>query len=189
MRKLISHMHISLDAFACSESHDFDWIKVDEEIFDHGHHHIAAADVAFFGRNTFALMESYWPTAANKPDASKHDREHSQWYKQVTKYVFSNTLQQSEISNATILTGNIEEQVINIKKQPGGNIIILGSPGLVHSLQKLNLIDEYLLNINPVILGNGTRMFDACVDRTKLTLLDSNQFKCGVVNVRYRVEK
>ena len=182
-------MHISLDAFANSELKDFDWIKVDEEIFDHGHHHIEKATTALYGRNTFDLMQSYWPTAADKPDATKHEKEHGAWYKSVEKIVVSKTMKPNEGPDYSIASNDLLQHITKIKNESGGDIIILGSPSLVHSLQQLNLIDEYFLNINPVLLGKGTPMFHKSVDRTKLTLLEEYRHTNGVLSVRYCVQK
>ena len=69
MRKIISFMHISLDGFVAGPNGEMDWIKVDEEIFDHVGKRISKVDTALYGRVTYQMMENYWPTAANKPTA------------------------------------------------------------------------------------------------------------------------
>ena len=80
-------MHISLDGFVSGLNGEMDWIKVDEEIFSYGHKRISETDTALYGRVTYEMMESYWPKAADQPDASIHDIEHSKWYKNVHKIV------------------------------------------------------------------------------------------------------
>ena len=71
-------MHLSLDGFVAGPNGEMDWIKADEEIFDHVGKRISQGDTALYGRVTYQLMESYWPTAANKPNTTKHDMEHSE---------------------------------------------------------------------------------------------------------------
>ena len=76
MRKIISFMHVSLDGFVAGPNGEMNWIKVDEEIFDYVGKRIGESDTALYGRVTYDMMEGYWPTAGDGPDASKHDIEH-----------------------------------------------------------------------------------------------------------------
>ena len=92
MRKIISFMHISLDGFVAGPNGEMDWIKVNEEIFDHVGKRISQGDTSLYGRVTYEMMENYWPTAADKPTASNHDIQHSKWYKKVHKVVLSKTM-------------------------------------------------------------------------------------------------
>src|SRR5204863_1904533 len=80
MRKIISFMHISLDGFVAGLNGEMDWIKVDEEIFDHVGRRISEGDTALYGRVTYQMMENYWPTAADKQTATRHEIQHSKWY-------------------------------------------------------------------------------------------------------------
>lgn len=72
MRKIISFMHIALDGFVAGPNGEMNWIKVDDEIFDHVGERVSKSDTALYGRATFDMMEGYWPTAGDAPDASKH---------------------------------------------------------------------------------------------------------------------
>ena len=92
MRKLILSLHTSLDGFVAGSNGEMDWIKLDDEIFDLVGKFTVEADTALYGRKTYQMMESYWPTAADKPDATKHDIEHSQWYNKVNTVILSRTL-------------------------------------------------------------------------------------------------
>src|SRR6478736_2054994 len=104
MRKIISFMHISLDGFVAGPNGEMNWIKVDQEIFDHVAKRIDASDTALYGRKTYEMMEGYWPTAGDKPKASKHDIEHSQWYKKAHKVVLSKTMKGQSLNNTTIIS-------------------------------------------------------------------------------------
>ena len=77
MRKIISFMHISLDGFVAGPNGEMDWIKADEELFAYVGQRISKGDTALYGRVTYQMMENYWPTAADKPNATSHEREHS----------------------------------------------------------------------------------------------------------------
>jgi len=189
MRKLISFMHISLDGFVAGPKGEMDWIKVDEELFDFVGKRIANTNTAMYGRKTYEMMEGYWPTAGNKPNASKHDVEHSQWYKKVNKVVLSKTMKDKNLLNTTIISENLVERINEIKKQPGSEIAVFGSPSATHELIKLNLIDGYWLFVNPVILGKGVPLFSDIKDKIKLKLLSSHQFAIGVTELNYEVER
>src|SRR6476661_7654374 len=104
MRKLISFMHISLDGFVAGPNGEMGWIKVDEEIFDHVGKRIGEGDTALYGRVTYQMMENYWPAAGAKPNASKHDIEHSAWYNKIHKVVLSKTMEEEGLANTTIIS-------------------------------------------------------------------------------------
>lgn len=86
-------MHLSLDGFVAGPKGEMDWIKTDEEIFDYVGKRISQGDTALYGRVTYQMMESYWPTAADQRTATKHDIEHSAWYSKVHKVVLSKTME------------------------------------------------------------------------------------------------
>ena len=182
-------MHISLDGFVAGPNGEMDWIKVDEEIFDHVGKRISEGDTALYGRVTYQMMESYWPTAADQPGASKHDIEHSKWYANVHKVVLSKTLNDANLTNTTILSDNLSDNINEIKRQEGTDILLFGSPTATHSLMHLNLIDGYWLFVNPIILGEGIPLFVNIKDKIKLKLLTSHQFGCGVTELNYVVER
>jgi dihydrofolate reductase len=189
MRKVISFMHISLDGFVAGLNGEMDWIKVDEEIFDHVGKRISQGDTALYGRVTFEMMESYWPTAGDKPDASKHDIEHAKWYNNAHKVVLSKTMEGASLTNTTIISDNLSNKINEIKQQPGADILVFGSPTATHSLIQHELVDGYWLFVNPVILGRGIPLFTQIQDKIKLELLTTRQFACGVTELNYMVDK
>ena len=189
MRKIISFMHISLDGFVAGPNGEMDWIKVDEEIFDHVGKRISEGDTALYGRVTYQMMENYWPTAADKPTASKHDIEHSKWYSKVHKVVLSKTMKDAGLTNTTIISDNLVDNINKIKQQPGNDIALFGSPTATHSLMQLDLIDGYWLFVNPIILGRGIPLFANVKDKINLKLLNTRQFTCGVTELDYIVDR
>jgi len=190
MRKIISFMHISLDGFVAGPNGEMGWIKVDEEIFDYVGKRISEGDTALYGRVTYQMMESYWPAAGAKPAASKHDIEHSKWYNNVHKVVLSKTLEEADLTNATIISKNIPARINEIKQQGSKEILLFGSPTATHALIQQNLIDGYWLFVNPIILGRGIPLFTDVKDRIKLKLLPTTrQFSCGVTELNYAVER
>jgi len=192
MNKLISFMHISLDGFVAGPNGEMDWINVDEEIFDYVGKRISEGGTALYGRVTYEMMESYWPTAGNAPGASKHDIEHSKWYNKVHKVVLSKTMKSTGLTNTQIISDNLANEINEIKRSRDGgskDILIFGSPTATHSLLPLNLIDGYWLFVNPVILGRGIPLFTGVNDKTKLKLVTTHQFACGVTELNYVVDR
>lgn len=189
MRKIISFMHISLDGFVAGPNGEMDWIKVDEEIFDHVGKRINESDTALYGRVTYQMMESYWPTAGDEPNASKHDIEHSKWYKQAHKIVLSKTMEGESLANTKIIGDNLSHSINELKQQTGNDILLFGSPTATHSLIQLDLIDGYWLFVNPIILGQGIPLFAGFKNKIKLQLLTSHQFISGVTALDYLLEK
>ena len=189
MRKIISFMHISLDGFVAGPNGEMNWIKVDEEIFDHVEKRIGESDMALYGRVTYQMMENYWPTAADGPNASKHDIEHSKWYKQAHKIVLSKTMRGEDLTNTTIISDNLADSINKIKQQAGSEILLFGSPSATHALIQLNLIDGYWLFVNPVVLGHGIPLFADIKDQIKLKLLTTRQFTSGVTGLDYIVDR
>lgn len=185
MRKIVLFIHTSLDGFAANANNKLDWVHVDEEIFDYAAQRTNEADTALYGRVTYELMQSYWPTAADKPDASKHDKEHSTWYKAVNKVILSNTMQGQILKNTSIISDNIESRIQNLKEKEGKEIIIFGSPSAAHALMQFDLIDDYWLFVNPVLLGNGKPIFANISGLKKLKLISSHTFSSGVVCLNY----
>ena len=164
---------------------EMDWIHVDEEIFDYVGDHTNASDTALYGRVTYEMMEGYWPTASEQPNASKHDIEHSRWYNRVGKVVLSRSLKGRQIPNTHIISENLPEQITALKNKPGKNIYIFGSPTAAHDLMQHDLIDEYWLFVNPVLIGAGTPVFANITERARLNLLETKVFSSGVVCLHY----
>lgn len=186
MRNVVLFMHVSLDSFVAGPNGEMDWINIDDEMFDYAGKQTDEADTALYGRVTYQMMESYWPTAGDKPNASKHDKQHSAWYNKVAKVVVSKTLQQENLKNTIIISDNIPAEIIKLKQVTGKNILMFGSPAVGHTLMAENLVDDYWLFVNPVLLGQGIPMFKNIKEKTKLQLVESTTFKSGVVSLHYK---
>lgn len=178
-------MHTSLDGFVAGPKGELNWAKLDNEIFDFVATMTDRADTALYGRITYQLMESYWPSAADHPNASKHDKEHAAWYKKVSKVVLSKTISETELDNTKIISGQLADNINKIKNQEGKNILIFGSPTASHSLLSEGLIDEFWLFVNPVLLGEGIPLFNGIRETTKLDLIETKTFACGVIALHY----
>ena len=178
-------MHSSADGFVAGPNKEMNWIHVDDEIFDYAGNQTDEADTALYGRVTYQMMEAYWPTAADKPSASKHDIHHSRWYNNVEKVVLSRTMKGANLKKTTIISENIAEEINKLKQKNGKNIVIFGSPGAGHSLMKENLIDEFWIFVNPIILGHGIALSTEMKEKIKLKLLSCKVFTSGVMGLQY----
>jgi dihydrofolate reductase len=185
MKKLVLFMHISLDGFVAGPNGEMDWIHVDEQIFDYVVKLTDQTDIAMYGRKTYQMMDSYWPNAGSKLNASKHDIEHSRWYNRVQKVVISNSLKGKDTFDTKIIGENLIKQVQELKQQDGKNIMIFGSPTASHTLMQYNLIDEYWLFLNPILLGSGIPIFKNINEITQFNLIESKVFASGVVELHY----
>src|SRR5437762_1479573 len=171
MRNLVLFMHVSLDGFTAGPNGELDWITVDEEVWREVIELQSTADAALFGRVNYQGFESYWPTVPTNPNASPNELEHARWLEQTPKYVFSTTLEQVTWKNTRIVTENIAEEIANLKQQSGKNLLFFGGASLAQIPVREGLIDEYRLLVNPVVLGQGSRLFQDVPERIPLKLV------------------
>lgn len=191
MRKLTWFMHVSLDGFVQGEQEwDLGWIKIDEEVKqDANETFFRNFDTVLWGRHTYLEMYRVWPNIHHYPDTTEHDIRYAAWINKTKKVVFSTTLENVEWDNTTLIKENTIEEVQKLKNQDGGDVIIIGSPGLAQSFIQHNLIDEFRLNVNPIILGNGLPLFKNIQSRIPLELIESKTLRSGVVGLVYRLKK
>ena|SRR3990172_3192954 len=185
MRKLVLFMHTSLDGCVAGPNGELDWIPYDRELEIYAEGIVNTVGSPMYGRVTYEMMKSYWPTVLKDSSASKHDMDHAQWLENVEKIVFSKTLKKADWNNTRVISGNIAEEVSRLKKQQGKPVVIFGSPTLAHTCMGLDLIDEYQLTVSPVILGSGKALFKEIKNRTNLKLINAKTFNSGVVGFHY----
>jgi dihydrofolate reductase len=188
MRKIISMLHLSLDGFAAGPNDELNWIAYDNELEAYSHSLHARCDAVIWGRRTYQGMASYWLSVPGDPNSSPAELEHARWLEQSTKIVVSRTLDRIEwagAKNVVLIKDNLGDEINKIKEQPGQDIWFLGSTQLLQSFMRLDLIDEYRFNINPIVLGQGKPLFTDVNRSFKLKLLDEKTFKSGVVGLIY----
>jgi dihydrofolate reductase len=178
MRKVIAAINVTVDGF-CDHTAGLP----DEEIHLHYAELLGQGDVILYGRTTYQLME-FWRTILEKPSEEKSMNDFALAIDKIQKIVFSHTLKNVDWKSAELATRNLEEEVLSLKQQPGKDILV-GSPGLIVALTKLNLIDEYQLCVHPVIAGNGLPLFKNITDRTILKLVKTKIFSGGAVILYY----
>lgn len=100
-------MHVSLDGYVAGPNGELDWVKVNDEIFYYVGKRISKGDTALYGRVTYDMMENYWPAAGAKPNATRHEIEHSNWYARVHKVVVSKSMKDMTLPNTSIVSDNL----------------------------------------------------------------------------------
>lgn len=185
MRKLVLFAHMSLDGFAGDKNGGLDFLTYDDELQQFAEELVKTVGAPVYGKNTYHLMEGYWPTVLNNPNANRKSLEHAQWVQEIPKIVFSTTMTSADWNNTTLIKDNVVEEVNKLKQQAGKDLVIFGSPGLAKSFMNLGLIDEYKLTLHPVILGEGISLFDSNNQMSKLKLLESKTLGSGVVTLHY----
>jgi len=185
MKKIIAFEWLSLDGFIGGPNGETDWFVWDEEIEKCAKEFQTTIDTMLFGRTTYEIMAGYWPTLAS----STENQMITDFMNDTNKIVFSKTLEKVEWKNSILVREIIPEEIKKIKHQTGRNIIIYGSGSIVSQLMKLDLIDEYQLMINPVVLGSGKPLFQNVKEKSKLKLLNTKTFTSGNVLLTFQADK
>lgn len=182
MRKVILFNMVTLDGFFEGPNKEIDWHNVDEEFNEFAREQLDSVDTLLFGRVTYDMMASYWPT----PLGIKDDPVIAGKMNAKAKVVFTNTLDKAAWNNTSIAKGETSGEIMKLKQQPGKDLIVFGSATLAARLTKNGLIDEYRVMVNPVILGGGKPLFE-CINKTiKLKLINTRTFKSGNVLLYYQ---
>jgi dihydrofolate reductase len=176
---------MTVDGFFEGKNKDISWHHVDDEFNDFAIDQLDSADMLFFGRLTYELMAGYWPT----PEAIKNDPLVSERMNAISKVVFSTTLNKADWYNTILIKNNIEKEIRKLKQNGKKDIFIFGSADLSAKLIPLNLIDEYRIMINPVILVEGVPLFKQSSVPIYLRLLEAKRFHSGIVLLIYEPKR
>jgi dihydrofolate reductase len=187
MRKITVFNFLTLNGFYKGIDEDISWhrhggeeAKYAQDAADPEH-----PNALLFGRITYQMMAGFWPTEAGLQTNARV----AQGMNRSEKFVFSSTLKTAEWAGTKILSGDIVEETIRLKKSPGADITILGSGSIITQLAPKGLIDGFILMIDPVVLGSGTSLLGGMSGKLDLTLTHSRAFKSGVVLLNYDVKK
>lgn len=185
MRKIFLFMMVSLDGYFEGVDHDITWHTVDDDFNTFAIEQTRKVGTLLFGRRTYKLMESYWPTEA----ALKDDPQVAALMNNTPKIVFSKALQTitetKHWKNVTLLRDNLTEEIKKLKEQKGKDIAIYGSNNLATQLMEHGLLDEVRVMIAPIVLGAGTPLFQGIKRKIDLKLLGSRKFNNGNVLLTY----
>ena len=148
---------------------------MDQEIGQDVMSALGETEAMLFGRKTYQEMAAAWPNRTG---------DMADIFNRVPKYVVSTRLSDATWNNSHIITGNIVEEVAKLKAQPGGILLVQGSADLVRLLARHHLIDEYFLNVAPLVLGKGKRLFQER-DQARLQLMNCKAYKSGMLRLGY----
>jgi dihydrofolate reductase len=183
MRKIVLHMTVSLDGFFEGPDHDIGWHLVDDELHTYVNEHLAPMSAFLEGRVSYELMEGFWPTADQDPDISPPMKEFAGIWRGMPKIVFSRTLEHVG-PNAEVRHEVDPDEIRALKEEPGGDMAV-GGADLADTFRRHDLIDEYRLYVNPVLLGRGRQLFAPADSPSDLRLVETRTFGNGVVLLRH----
>jgi dihydrofolate reductase len=171
--------------FEGPEKGEMGWHKHGEEENDFAVEMLKSGNTLLFGRITYALMASYWPT----PMAIENEPAVAEGMNKAEKIVFSTSLKKAEWNNTRLVKENIFEEVKKFKKIPGKDMAVLGSGSIITQFAEHGLIDEYQLLVDPVIIGDGRTIFKGLSRQLDLKLKHTRTLKSGVILLCYEPVK
>jgi dihydrofolate reductase len=182
MRKVVVFNHVTLDGYFVDGNGDMSWAHGhDPEWLAFTAENAKGECVFVFGRVTYEMMASWWPT----PAALQSMPAVAEPMNRLPKVVFSRTLKHVSWNNTTLLNGDVTAAIRTMKQEPGNDLLIMGSGSIVSQLAQEGLIDEYQLALNPIALGQGRTMFAGVREKLSLKLTQSRAFANGNVFLRY----
>ncbi len=180
MPRLVVFNNVSLDGYFVDANGDMSWAhKQDPEWSAFVSENASGTAVLVFGRITYDLMASYWPT----PLAMKNNPVVAEGMNNLQKVVFSRTLDKATWKNTKLVKGDMLQEVRKMKSEPGPDIVILGSGSIVAQLAQAELIDEYQVALSPIVLGKGRSMFEGV--KQNVNLKKTRAFGNGKVMLWY----
>lgn len=190
MRILKLQMQVSIDGFAAGPNNEMDWMTwdMDDELTVYINELIETSDTILLGRKMTDGFVNHWENVVKtQPDSSEFP--FAKKMVDTPKIVFSKTVEDSKWSNTKLIKGDLKEEIQQLKNQTGEDLIVYGGVDFVSSLIKEELIDEFHLFVNPVILGKGLSVFKDVTHYQKLTLASSVAYPCGITVLKYDLKK
>jgi dihydrofolate reductase len=184
MRKLIVFNHVSLDGYFVDSNGDMSWAHADHQDAEWDAfvaENASGGGVLVFGRITYELMASFWPT----PFAIENMPVVAEGMNSMPKVVFSRTLDKASWNNTKLVKGDLAAEIRKMKQEAGEGMAILGSGSIIPQLAQEGLIDEYQIVVNPIVLGKGRTMFDGIKEKLSLKLTKTRAFGNGNVLLCY----
>jgi dihydrofolate reductase len=182
MRKVHVFDNVSLDGFFTDDKNDMSWAHHhDEEWTAFTSGNASGNGELLLGRVTYDMMAAFWPT----PQAAQMLPAVAAGMNAMRKIVFSRTLDTASWQNTTLVKGDLATEVKHLKRQPGPDIVILGSGSIVSQLTQARLVDEYQIALHPLVLGKGRTLFETVEGRLPLRLTKTRAFTNGSVVLWY----
>lgn len=183
MRPLIVFNSVSLDGFFAGAAGDYSWAhRPDAEWNDFMTNNASGSGEFVFGRVTYDLMASFWPT----PMAHQSFPVVAKAMNESPKTVFSRTLEKAPWNNTRLVKGDLVAEIKKMKQATGPGLVIFGSGTIISQLAQENLIDEYQIATCPVVIGKGKTMFETVEKKLSFKLTKTRSFQNGTVFACYQ---
>ena len=177
-RKITASLYVTLDGVVDAPE-QWHFAYHNEEFLQALYDEVEASDAMLLGRRTYETFAAYWPHQSSEvPMADQMNT--------ATKYVVSTTMTDPEWQNTTVIAGDVNARLAELKEQPGKNLAVTGSATLVNGLLRDGLLDELTLLLHPVVVGGASqRLFADAADRVSLDLVDVQRFATDVLRIKY----
>ena len=185
MRKLTVFNSVTTDGYFAGEKGDLSWAHAgsdDPEWKQFVIQNAKGGGVMVFGRKTYDLMNSYWPTN----EAIKSDPEVAERMNNLPKVVFSRSMNQASWNNTQVVKGDPVQELTRMKQEDGPDMVLMGSGNIIAQVAPAGLIDEFQFVMTPVVLGKGRTMFEGIGEKLSLKLVRSRAFGNGNVLLCYQ---
>ena len=184
MRKLLVFNSVTLDGYFTDQNGDMSWAhkQDDPEWNAFTAENAKSGGELLFGRVTYELMASFWPT----PAAAQMLPEIAENMNKSPKVVFSRKMDKASWNNTRVIKGDLAEEIRKLKEAPGDGLVLMGSGTIISQIALEGVIDEYQMVINPLALGKGRTMFDGIEGKLNLTLTSTRAFQNGNVLLSYK---
>jgi dihydrofolate reductase len=189
-RTVVANISVSLDGTVNGPGGDYDmsWI-VPHALTDGAREHMvkvtSPASTALLGRKNYQGFASYWPAVAGNPEADPRDRAFAQWLNAVEKVVFSTTLHEAGWPNSRVVADDPAAEVRRLRKQGGGDIIVLASASIIRNLLAAGEVDRLSITLCPVLAGGGARLFGDDLPGSAWSLAEATPTDSGAICLLY----
>jgi dihydrofolate reductase len=195
MRRIVVFDNVTADGYFADSKGSLDWVIPSDEVFRTAAESNQDIDTMLFGRRTYEMFEQFWPHALDDPETapdphtagrrSAVNREMAVWINETNKIVFSRTRKHVTWKHSQLIPELEPKKIEAMKAGPGKDMIVFGSGSLVAQLTGHGLIDEYMLVVNPILLGGGRPLLTGLSTRMRLDLRQATDYKSGHVLLRY----
>jgi dihydrofolate reductase len=187
-RRVIYSMNTTLDGYYAGPNGELEWVLADDEFHDYFTNFLKSVESILFGRVMYQVLENFWPTAPADPSLTKSELDFARRINEMPKFVFSKTLDGVHWNNTTLVKGDSIDGVSAMKQEAGGDLSIGGGARILAALTEHQLIDEYRIQITPVVLGQGKPLFANLHTLQRLTLVSSETLGTGTIALTYRAD-
>lgn len=188
MAKIIALGHMTLDGYMADPNGKIDFIRMDAEIAGFVAELWRGAGGTIYGRKTYELMDPFWPNVKKEPGKWPGWMvAYAEWVDKAVKVVVTGTLKSISWNNTRVIKGHVVDEIRRVKSEVEGDLLLLGSGQLLGTLLAAGLVDEVVVTVTPVLLGEGMPYFSGFPARIGLELREERRFSNGMVGLRYGV--